>query len=131
MVLFTYFDLIQQMNLNLNKVNNSNNTSDLIKILNNNEYRDAEDIVIYIFQPIFELIINSMKVELDDKLYSENQISFVLFILNIIYIIVGYLIYVVPYQNSLKDEIERTQKMIEIIREEIQILYMKNYYERE
>jgi len=131
MVLFTYFDLIQQMNLNLNKVNNSNNISDLIKILNNNEYRDAEDIVIYIFQPIFELIINSMKVELDDKLYSENQISFVLFILNIIYIIVGYLIYVVPYQNSLKDEIERTQKMIEIIPEEIQILYMKNYYERE
>ena len=72
-----------------------------------------------------------MKNVLSDILLTESQATLVLFSLNVLYIIIGYLIYVVPYENSLKNEIQRTQNMIEIIPEEIQILYMKKYYERD
>ena len=128
MVLNTYFDSLIKTN---SKIIAKDNSDNYINVLNGVEFKESEDIMIYILKPVIQLVVQSMQSELNDFLYQQSQASLVLFILNTFYVLIGYLIYVLPYENSLKDEIKRTQKMIEIIPEEIQFLYMKHYYERE
>ena len=95
------------------------NDQSAIDILNDKIFQDICIFLHYYIKPTLRIITNEMKQNIDNNLISEMNFRWAIFICFLVFLVLGYLIFWLPFQNKLNDEILRTKMMLEIIPQSI------------
>lgn len=107
-----YFELLRSVNSQY-IINVPNDTT--INLLNGSMLQRLSSIFHYFIKPLSSDLTQKMKENIDIILAGELNFRMAIFIAFLVFLILGYLILWMPYQNKLYDEILRTKKMLEII----------------
>lgn len=93
----------------------SQTSQNIIDILNGELMEQITIFYHYFIRGTSSLITSEMKNDIDSLLLSELSFRMILFIIFLVFLVLGYLILWLPFQGKLSDEILRTKKMLEII----------------
>lgn len=88
---------------------------DYSNVLRSDLIQESSDLYQYIIRPISQELTNNMNLSILDYLSEEMNTRLIVFIFFIVYLSLGYLIFWLPFQYNLKDEIIRTKKMLDVL----------------
>ena len=124
-VILRFIDFFRSSSIKyLDYQQNPNITSPLQKY-NSFYLIDLDTTITYFLKPTLQYFNSEMKLFIISIFENELNYRLIVFICYLGFILIGYLIFWMPFQSQIKDEIIRTRKMLEIV--PIQILdRMKN-----
>eukprot|EP00340_Litonotus_pictus_P011472 CAMPEP_0170539036 /NCGR_PEP_ID=MMETSP0209-20121228/103671_1 /TAXON_ID=665100 ORGANISM="Litonotus pictus, Strain P1" /NCGR_SAMPLE_ID=MMETSP0209 /ASSEMBLY_ACC=CAM_ASM_000301 /LENGTH=1443 /DNA_ID=CAMNT_0010840857 /DNA_START=1058 /DNA_END=5390 /DNA_ORIENTATION=- len=86
-----------------------------IAALNSRLVQETNKLMHYFIKPCSRYLVEEMRKEISDYLQAEFDFKLIVFILFLVFTLLIFLIFWLPFQNNLHDEILRTKKMLEII----------------
>lgn len=112
-ILMKYFENLKDMFMNdIKKIVKKDTPQGL---LNSGLVEETNRLMYYFIKPGAVEIVDSMREEISDFFKSEFDTKLIVFILFIVITIMLFLLFWLPFQSNLQDEIIRTKKMLEII----------------
>ena len=106
---------LENLHLIYNKYIKVNYTINANNALVSNDVVNTADIYHHFIRPSSQVLVTQLLTEILNYLDNEMNFRLIVFLFFIVSYVLGYLIVWIPFQNNMKDEIFRTQKMLDIL----------------